>query len=318
MRHDVEFRVEDGTLLKGFLHSGSEGPAAAIVMAHGFSGVKEQVEHYAARFARAGFAVFVHDHRGFGASEGVPRLEVDPDRQLRDWRDAISFALSRPETDPDAGVGVWGSSFAGGLAMMLAATDSRVRCVVSQIPHVSGIRNGRWMFNAAERKRLKDRLAADRAARFAGAAPEMVPVFSSDPGQLSALPPAMGARSIRAAEDAPPAWRNEVTLRSVEAMLSVEPGAWAPYISPKPLLMIVGAKDTCTFPEHQLETFAQAREPKRLLIHPGGHFETYTEHFEQTAGAALEWFEEHLRPAPAVPVAGTRMATASRAGAIPA
>ena len=244
MRHDVEFRVEDGALLRGHLHSMGGGPAPAIVMAHGFSGVKEQVEHYAAHFARAGFAVFVHDHRGFGASEGAPRLEVDPDRQLKDWRDAISFALSRPETDASAGVGVWGSSFAGGLAMMLAATDSRVRCVVSQIPHVSGYHNGRWMFNAAERGRLKDRLAADRAARFAGAAPEMVPVFSSDPGQLSALPPGMNARSIRAAEDATPAWRNEVTLRSMEAMLSVEPGAWAPHISPKPLLMIVGAKDT--------------------------------------------------------------------------
>lgn len=287
-------------------------------MAHGFSGVKEQIDHYAAHFARAGFTVFVHDHRGFGASDEVPRLEVDPGLQLKDWRDAISFALSRPETDPDAGVGVWGSSFAGGLAMMLAATDSRARCVVSQIPHVSGYRNGRWMFNAAERERLKNRLAADRAARFAGAAPEMVPVFSSDPSQLSALPPAKSARSIRAAEDATPAWRNEVTLRSMGAMLSVEPGAWAPHISPKPFLIIVGAKDTCTFPEHQLEAFAQAREPKRLLIHPGGHFETYTEHFKRTAGAALEWFEEHLRPAAAAPAAGTRKAPASRAGATPA
>lgn len=180
--------------------------------------------------------------------------------------------------------------------MMLAATDSRVRCVVSQIPHVSGYRNGRWMFNATERVQLNERLAADRAARFAGAAPEMVPVFSSDPGQFSALPPIMSARSIRAAEEAASAWRNQVTLRSVEAMLSIEPGAWAPLVSPKPLLMIVGAKDTCTFPEHQLEAFAQTHEPKRLLIHPGGHFETYTEHFERTAGAALEWFEEYLRP----------------------
>jgi len=44
MRHDVEFRVEDGTLLRGLLHSVGGGPAPAIVMAHGFSGVKEQVE----------------------------------------------------------------------------------------------------------------------------------------------------------------------------------------------------------------------------------------------------------------------------------
>ena len=54
MRHDVEFRTEDGTLLRGYLHAG-EDPAPGIVMCHGFSGVKEQIDHYAAAFAKAGY-----------------------------------------------------------------------------------------------------------------------------------------------------------------------------------------------------------------------------------------------------------------------
>ena len=53
MRHDVEFRTEDGTLLRGYLHAG-EDPAPGIVMGHGFSGVKEQIDHYGAAFATAG------------------------------------------------------------------------------------------------------------------------------------------------------------------------------------------------------------------------------------------------------------------------
>jgi uncharacterized protein len=43
----------------------------AIVMAHGFSAVKEQVlPKFAERFVEAGFAVLVFDYRYFGDSEG--------------------------------------------------------------------------------------------------------------------------------------------------------------------------------------------------------------------------------------------------------
>ena len=238
----------------------------------------------------------VYDHRNFGSSDGAPRLEVDYARQLADWRDVISFALQQPEFGGASGVGVWGSSFAGGLAMVLAANDSRVRCGVSQIPHVSGHRNGRQMFNVAQRTLLREAFEADRAVRFAGGEPRRIPVFSPDPSGLCALPPAMSARYIAAAEAQTPSWRNEVTLKSVENMLQFEAAGWAPLMSPKPFLMIVGAKDTCTFPELQLELFEQVREPKRLVIHPGGHFDTYTEQFDLTSTAALDWFREHLAP----------------------
>ena len=44
-------------------------------MAHGFAGVKEHgLERFARLFADAGFVVLVHDHRGFGASDGVATL----------------------------------------------------------------------------------------------------------------------------------------------------------------------------------------------------------------------------------------------------
>ena len=196
MRRDVEFKVEDGTILRGYFHSSQDSAAPVIVMAHNFSGVKEQIDPYAAYFADGGFSVLVHDHRGFGGSDGTPRLELDASRQMADWRDAISFALAQPEVDKTSGVGIWGSSFAGGLAMVVAAHDSRVRCVVSQIPHVSGHRNGREMFNVAQRVRLNERFAADRVARFSGAEPGRIPVFFVDPDELCALPPAMSHRYI--------------------------------------------------------------------------------------------------------------------------
>lgn len=59
--------------------------------------------------------------------------------------------------------------------------------------------------------------------------------------------------------------------------------------------MIVGEKDTCTFPDLQLEVFALAREPKELVLHPGGHFDTYHEHFALTCEAATSWLATHLQ-----------------------
>ncbi len=158
--------------------------------------------------------------------------------------------------------------------MVVAANDSRVRCVVSQIPHVSGHRNGREMFNVARSARLHERFAADRTARFSGAEPGRIPVSSVDPDALCALPPAVSPRYIEAALAQTPSWRNKVTLRSLQNSLEFKPAGWMRYISPKPFLMIVAANDTCTFPKLQLEVFGEAKEPKRLVVYPGGHFDT--------------------------------------------
>ena len=294
MKRPVEFATEDGTLLRGDVHSLGGHEAPGIVMAHGFSGVKEQIDHYAASFAEHGISVLLFDHRGFGLSDGLPRLEVDYGRQVADWRDAISFALDEPEFDSSAGVGVWGSSFAGGLAIVLGAIDDRVRCVVSQVPNVSGPRNARQMFGPAQRALLREAFEQDRAGRLSGEPPRRIPVFSEDPRTMVALPPAMSARHIAAAEARAPSWRNEVTLRSVESMIEFEAAGWLKFLSPKPFLMIVGANDTCTFSDLQLAVFDDASEPKKLVVHPGGHFDTYTEHFAQTSEAATQWFVEHL------------------------
>lgn len=154
------------------------------------------------------------------------------------------------------------------------------------------------MFSSSERARLQELFEADRKGRLAGKALLRVPVMTSEPGAVCALPMTVSANYIRAAEQAAPAWVNQVTVRSVEAMLTFEPAGWVAHVAPTALLMIVAAKDTCTFPEPQFAAFSAAGEPKRLVVHPGGHFETYTHHFAETSGAALQWFCEHLQPEP--------------------
>jgi pimeloyl-ACP methyl ester carboxylesterase len=135
-RVDIEFPGEEEATLRGWLYrpEGAEaGPRPAITMAHGFAAVKEHgLDRFARAFAQAGFVVLVHDHRGFGVSDGSPRHDIDPWRQIADWRRAISYLESRPEVDGSR-LGIWGTSYAGGHAIMLGATDRRIRCVVAQV-----------------------------------------------------------------------------------------------------------------------------------------------------------------------------------------
>src|SRR5215831_630431 len=115
MRHDIEFNAE-GVILRGWLYVPEilPGKAPAVVMAHGFSAVKEMyLDRYAEVFSAAGLAVLVFDNRNFGASDGEPRDEIDPWRQIADYRDAITYASTLSEVDENR-IGILGSSYSGG------------------------------------------------------------------------------------------------------------------------------------------------------------------------------------------------------------
>jgi uncharacterized protein len=126
-RSEVRF-VDDGVELGAWLYlpKGDAQRCLAITMVHGYAGVKEHgITRFAEAFANAGFVVLLHDHRTFGISSGEPRQDVDPWRQVADWRRAISYLESRPEVDSKR-IGLWGTSYAGGHALVLGATDRRI------------------------------------------------------------------------------------------------------------------------------------------------------------------------------------------------
>ena len=61
------------------------------------------------------------------------RGEIDPWQQISDMRDAITYTAGRAEVDTDR-IGIWGTSYSGGHCLVVAATDRRVKCVVSVVP----------------------------------------------------------------------------------------------------------------------------------------------------------------------------------------
>jgi len=297
MRQDVEFNAE-GVTLRGWLYvpDGATGPVPTIVMAHGFSAVKEMyLDAFAEAFAQAGLGALVYDNRNFGASDGEPRHEIDPWAQVRDYRHAITYARTREEVDAER-IGIWGSSYSGGHVLVVGAIDRRVKCVVSQVPLISGHENARRLVRADFVEPTRQAFDADREARFRGEAPAMIPVVDADPMAASALPtPDSWEWFSQTGETRAPSWRNEVTLRSVEMFWEYEPGAWIQWISPTPLLLVVAQGDHLTVSDLAIAALERAREPKRLAVLPGGHFDAYTTGFQGASGVARDWFAAHLR-----------------------
>ncbi|MGR9089244.1 MAG: alpha/beta hydrolase [Gammaproteobacteria bacterium] len=296
MREDITFDA-DGTTLRGWFYPPREFPAPypTVIMAHGFSALKEMgLNRYAEIFSAAGLACIVYDNRNLGASDGEPRDEIDPIAQMRDYRHAVSYACTRSDVAADR-IGIWGTSYTGGLVLIAAATDRRVRCVVSQVPAIHGYESARLAYaeaTLAERFALIDE---ERKRLFSGAAPRTVSVVDYDPTQPPSSPNNRTYTFFHAYDDTEAfSWSNRITIRSLDYRFEYDALAYAGRVSPTPLLMIVASDDVITPTELALEAFARAGEPKRLATIEGDHYRPYLEAFELSSALARDWFVMHL------------------------
>jgi hypothetical protein len=290
----VRIPADDGVELGAWLFvPAGAGTHPAVTMAHGFAGIMEHGrEPFAQAFAAAGFVVLVHDHRNFGTSGGEPRNDVNPWTQIADWRRAISYLESRPEVDSNR-IGLWGTSYAGGHAIVLGATDRRVRCIVAQVPTISGYEQGLRRVSPDALPALENAFREDDRAQLRGEPPRRQAVVSADPTVTAAYRShdAIGFYLQPIPADL---WSNSVTLRSTRAARLYEPGIWISRVSPTPLLLMVARDDTLTVADLALAAYERALEPKRLALIPGGHFSPYTDQFALAEAAATGWFREHL------------------------
>ena len=298
-RQDIRFTCQ-GLSCAGWyyvpdgLSEGEKRPA--IVMAHGFSAVKEMLlDNFASKFADAGFVVLVFDYRFFGESEGEQRGRLLWPEQIQDYRDAITWVSLRGEVDPNR-IGVWGTSYSGGHVMFLAAYDRRIKAVVSQVP-VSNV----WdtYFDAMpveQRNGFLGWLASNRADAVANGNVNYITVAAPE-DQPSVWPLQEWYDAfMRLSRDAP-SWKNGITVESLETHITYEPAAPIHRISPTPLLMIVASDDVITPTQASVSDFEKAGEPKKLIVVPGRHFDAYEgpDH-PAFAGPAVEWFETWLMP----------------------
>ena len=118
-----------------FFTPAGQGRLPAILLAPGFGETKYAVAPEAEYLARAGFAVLTWSPRGTGASGGQIGLD-SPDYEVRDTSQLVTWLARQPrvllDRPGDPRVGITGTSYGGGLALLAAAYDHRINAVVAQ------------------------------------------------------------------------------------------------------------------------------------------------------------------------------------------
>ena len=296
MHKEVRFKTDSGDELSAWLYlpEGGKARRPAISMAHGFAATRwHGLARFDEMFAAAGFVVLLHDHRSFGLSTGQPRQDINPWDQIEGWRRAISYLEAQPQVDPSR-IGVWGSSFAGGHVLVLGATDSRVACVVAQVPTISGYQQGLRRVPPEGVAGLEAGFSDDERARARGEPARTQAIASADPKVHAAYGTQEAADFYLQPLEEGAVWENTVTTHSSRWARMYEPGVFASRIGPKPLLMVVATHDTVAVCDLALDAYERAREPKKLVLIPGGHFDPYSRRFDIAGPAALSWFQQHL------------------------
>ncbi|MGN6609322.1 MAG: alpha/beta fold hydrolase [Jatrophihabitans sp.] len=106
-------------------------PAPAVLLAHGFGGTKQSVASVARSLAGRGYVVLTWTARGFGRSGGLIHLDA-PAYEVHDASLLVSWLQQRPQVDRNR-IAVAGASYGGGLALLLAGTDPRIKAVAADI-----------------------------------------------------------------------------------------------------------------------------------------------------------------------------------------
>ena len=117
------------------LYVPSGTPAPAVLLSQGFGGDKTGLAGTAKTLAEHGYVVLTYSARGFGKSGGLIHF-ASPDYEVRDASRLVTYLSGLPQVEKVGGrpqIGAAGSSYGGGLSLLLAAADHRVGAVAADI-----------------------------------------------------------------------------------------------------------------------------------------------------------------------------------------
>jgi len=266
-----------------------EGAKGAVVLGHGLSAVRDQrLDAFAERFAEAGLAALAFDYRHFGASSGQPRQLLDIKRQLEDWRTAVAYARG---LDGIEKVGLYGSSFGGGHATEIAASDPNIDALVLQCAMVDGLPAALKIPPKTTAKLAKVALQDELGSRL-GRKPKYVPAVGR-PGELALMSTEDAVPGFASLTPEDSTWVNAVAARIGLWVGTYRPGRHASSIT-CPILVALCEQDTLVSNE-ALERVAEQAPQGELTRYPIGHFDIYTgEWFERAVTRQTEFLVRHL------------------------
>jgi fermentation-respiration switch protein FrsA (DUF1100 family) len=259
--------------------------------------VKEiAVPEIAEFFQRNGITALIYDHRSYGDSDGLPRNDVDPEKQCEDCSDALTFLSSLPIVDPTQ-VGLWGTSFSAMVCLKVAALDRRFKLAIVVSPAL--------MEQCVSGKvhRFLARCMKDREARLKGNEPFRVPLVTEVGTSPLGFGPDFGVEAYNTLsllkDTIAPNYENEMTLQTWLRVLSFSPLPAIRYLSPTPVFMVIPELDTISPPHLQKELFDALPEPKRLYNAIGmGHIDVVVgDGYGEVIMAQLNFFRDVMSSA---------------------
>lgn len=270
-RHDVSFRSGEADCAGWlYLPEGVANPPV-VILGHGLGATRDmRLDAFAERFAAAGIAALAFTYRYFGDSGGQPRQLLSIKRQLADWDAAIAHVKTRSDVDTSR-IAVWGSSFGGGHAIIVASRHPELSAAIAQCPFTDGTASARAL-GPVGTLRLLPTVGRDVLAMARGKEPVRI-----------ALAGAPGSKALMTAPDALPGYLalvpegatfvNEVAARVAPTISAHRPGKAAKKVVP-PILFCICEHDSVTPPE---ETLAYARSAPRgeIKTYAAGHFDIY-------------------------------------------
>jgi uncharacterized protein len=159
-----------------------------------------------------------------------------PAEQVEDVRNALTWLGSQNEVDPER-IGLWGSSFGGGIVIYTATFDRRVKAVVAQVTALASPM-ARQALNPARWEAIGALLLNDRRERYRTGVVSYLPVVAPD-GTLCAVPGQENYEEYLALASNAPTWQNQITLESVGAMREFDPTSTLPLLAPPWRLEVV-------------------------------------------------------------------------------
>jgi hypothetical protein len=292
MNTDLIEYHSDGELVRAIWRRPAEasGRLPAIIQGPGWLGLKDAKLHhrYHEAFTAAGYGVLCIDYRGFGDSEGA-RGQLSVTGQLEDLTNGVTYLTTRDDVDPEA-IGAFGTGGTGaGNAVLLGATDERVRAVVSQFPVADGADWLRRMRSEHQWHSFLAELDEDRRRR----------VLTGESRRVDPREEIM----VQTPERRRSGFKSDVDSRVAETLpLSVVDGIlrYRPVEAARGMttaLMLIGVEtDAVTPADHAEAIYAVARGPRRLLIQRHTtHYAAYDRYADQVIPQIVSWFRSHLR-----------------------
>jgi dienelactone hydrolase len=294
---DVEKRSvkiwSDGTRMAAHLYLPKnrkpDDKLPAVVLCAGTGGTKENTGgRLGPILAQHGYIALAFDYRGWGESdsrlmsiEPQPKLNEQHEmtikvkalrgqmsyaEQTEDIRAAISYIVGEPGVDA-ARIGLWGTSYGGGLVVWATGNDPRVKCLAAQVPGMGPGNNPAAM-----------KFAYALATKQARGETEPVPVETGKLTGALARYTTMRRNPVKS-----------LGFSAVDAAAKIT----------APSLFVVAEKEELSgndVVERVQQDLVKRGVPSVFHVIAGiTHYGVYVEGFTEATRVEVEWFDKHLK-----------------------